>query len=265
MNGLKKAAMMVALGTGIAAAASATLIVDRGLPTTNLNDGAGVNRSNSAWAGRQAGFIGDDFTLGTAGTEYQVKTIRTWITGGINEEGSSAGLDEIYSSLTLWLGNATSTMAATTYSFTATKVSYTSGAIFEDFGVFRDIWQLDWDVSGLTMAGGSTKLFGVSGLTTPDGGDIVGGRNAVYLHASNAGLGGSRADGANQIMNRFDVDGAFVENDPSDWRFLGGETMLPNDINVQVEAVSAEAVPEPFTLALGAAGLLSAIRRRRQR
>ncbi|HEY5082878.1 MAG TPA: hypothetical protein VII48_00025, partial [Rhizomicrobium sp.] len=54
-------------------AAASVLVVDRGLPTDNLNDAAGANRSNVAWADDPVPyFYGDTFTLptGAAGTVY---------------------------------------------------------------------------------------------------------------------------------------------------------------------------------------------------
>ena len=58
-----------------------TMVVDRGLPTTNLNNAAGSNRSNVGWADTPAyDFYGDTFTLpGGGGSVYTVHTIRTWI------------------------------------------------------------------------------------------------------------------------------------------------------------------------------------------
>ena len=58
-----------------------TMVVDRGLPTTNLNNAAGDNRSNVGWADTPAyDFYGDTFTLpGGNSAVYAVHTIRTWI------------------------------------------------------------------------------------------------------------------------------------------------------------------------------------------
>ena len=56
-----------------------TMVVDRGLPTTNLNNAAGDNRSNVGWADTPAyDFYGDTFTLpGGNSAVYAVHTIRT--------------------------------------------------------------------------------------------------------------------------------------------------------------------------------------------
>ena len=58
--------------------ASAALLLDRGLPTANLNNDAGASRSNVQWAfGSDAQgmwLAGDDFTLGGQGN-YNVTTI----------------------------------------------------------------------------------------------------------------------------------------------------------------------------------------------
>ncbi len=62
-----------------ATAANADLLVDRGLPTANLNNAAGSDRSNVCWASTDpGGFTGDDFTIGTVGQTYRVDSITVW-------------------------------------------------------------------------------------------------------------------------------------------------------------------------------------------
>ena len=75
--------MMAALLTVSGGIASADLLFDRGLPTANLNNAAGADRSNVAWGfgydpdGRW--LAGDDFMIGGAG-DYLVDTITIWTT-----------------------------------------------------------------------------------------------------------------------------------------------------------------------------------------
>ncbi len=82
------------IGLGVTGA-HATLLVDRGLPTSNLNDAAGANRSNVAWAdGSTTLSIGDNFTLGGSGV---VDDIRVWVV-------SSATSSFANNAFQLWLG-----------------------------------------------------------------------------------------------------------------------------------------------------------------
>ena len=61
------AAASLFLGSAGSALATPTLLVDRGLPTANLNSPAGSPRSNTAVnAGAPREFAGDDFQLGKA-------------------------------------------------------------------------------------------------------------------------------------------------------------------------------------------------------
>src|SRR3990170_1503859 len=62
--------------------ASAALLLDRGLPTANLNNAAGASRSNVAWlfTGYTSGdywLVGDTFTNTSAQT-WSIDTIRVW-------------------------------------------------------------------------------------------------------------------------------------------------------------------------------------------
>ncbi|MBK8560384.1 hypothetical protein [Candidatus Amarobacter glycogenicus] len=53
-----------------AMAAGGGLVFDRGLPTSNLNNTAGGDRSNVAWAFGDGWITGDDFTVGAAGETW---------------------------------------------------------------------------------------------------------------------------------------------------------------------------------------------------
>src|SRR4051794_40560918 len=67
---------------GVMGTAQASLIIDRGLPSTNLNNTAGVDRSNVDWGFQPNNqyFSGDDFTL-PVGT-WQLDSIRIWAVAG---------------------------------------------------------------------------------------------------------------------------------------------------------------------------------------
>ncbi len=58
---------------------SAQVIFDRGLPTINLNNAAGANRSNVSWQSTPGGsFVGDDFTIGTIGQTFVINSLTVW-------------------------------------------------------------------------------------------------------------------------------------------------------------------------------------------
>ena len=52
-----------------------SLVFDRGLPTANLNNAAGANRSNVAWAFDGDYITGDDFSFGTVGEKWLLSLI----------------------------------------------------------------------------------------------------------------------------------------------------------------------------------------------
>src|ERR1035437_7580334 len=82
------------------------MVFDRGLPTANLNNAAGANRSNVAWgdytpSGGENWAIGDDFNLGMAGS-VGITDLRVWIVGT-----DSQPLSVMWSDLTLFGGGTT--------------------------------------------------------------------------------------------------------------------------------------------------------------
>src|SRR6476620_10805445 len=97
---------LVSMGSGARAIASGILVVDRGLPTANLNNISGSSRSNVAWAeayDNTTGFTGDDFTVGATGQYYTLNTIRTWVVADRSIEGVGY-LGDKYSNVRLFLG-----------------------------------------------------------------------------------------------------------------------------------------------------------------
>ncbi|MEI9961595.1 MAG: hypothetical protein WDM76_10835 [Limisphaerales bacterium] len=126
----------------------ADLVVDRGLPIINLNNAAGANRANVAWAdsettGSPAEYYvpGDNFTITGSGT-YQVDTIRLWTTG------SSASL-----SLLGGFGDSISLISTT---YTPTLITYADASSYQQLGGgFVDLYQIDFTVN-LTLDAGQT-------------------------------------------------------------------------------------------------------------
>lgn len=244
----------VALAAGLVSIAPASLLFDRGLPTANLNNISGANRSNVAWGDASGGFSGDDFQLSNAAPAYTISGIRTWLITGDNYD-QGVPFSSLISSLQLWLAPAggANAVSATGYSFTATRVTYptTSTTYQGGSGALRSLWQIDWSTPGLTLAGGTLYNFGVSGTT-------VSGGTTIFNHASNDALDGVTSQGADNLVNFWNATGTGFTS----LNTLGNGWDKSSDINVQI---TGEPVPEPATLALGLAGLAAAVRRRRAR
>jgi hypothetical protein len=195
---LAAAVIAAASFVGTALSSPATPSFDRGLPTANLNNAAGANRSNVAWSNGNDYISGDTFSLGASGQTWYVSAIRTW------NIGPTVGgwFGDTFSSDTLYLGT-TGTGTISPYetgtvapgsntdsnpNITHTPVTYSDGSNYQGTsGSFRQIWQNDFKTPGLTVNGGQTYYFGVDGATSS---------YYWFNHASNAALSGSPQQGA---------------------------------------------------------------------
>jgi hypothetical protein len=207
------------------ATAAPVMVFDRGLPTINLNEPAGVNRSNIVLVdyGISDGItptdptiivsVGDDFTLPGCGT-YQVTTIRVWSTD--------------FDKLSLWGGLAGNSILPLMIGATTTPVPYTVKAVTYPGGnvgyqnstyvatqtlqpqpgssptTISQIYQIDFSVNIALNAGQTYQFFLVRPVVPVDGFTVRGG----YVHASNAALSGSPQDGADGIILLLDQSGA---------------------------------------------------------
>ena len=173
--------------------ASAGLIFDRGLPTTNLNKAAGANRSNVAWADNESTssptdywLPGDDFKITGSGL-YHVDTIRVWST-------DSTGLS-------LWLGSVGGTISNIGAPSSVTPVTYTNGEGYQgNSGAFRPIYQVDFTLNQNVTAGTTYQVFldGPWKLYNPDNSSL--GYVNAFLHASNTAFSGSPQEGADDTF-----------------------------------------------------------------
>jgi hypothetical protein len=212
--GSKLALIAVILTTATAAfgsvpaSASDPMVFDRGLPTTNLNNAAGANRSNVAWSNGNDYVSGDDFTIGASGETWVVTGIRTW-----SIPGSPIMLDPLgdeYSDVSLYTGasglslTATGTLtmgsdADSNPDITHTVVNYTDLSQPNYQGTAGSqylIYQNDFTNLNLVLAGGVKFYFAVDG--TPRCAPLLGSSPCDFWfnHASNAALSGSTQQGA---------------------------------------------------------------------
>lgn len=188
------------LAMGASTLVNASLIVDRGLPDENLNNAAGGDRSNVAWAFEGDYLSGDDFTLGALNPnagKWRIDQIRVWTIGG------ESSLGDRFSSIKLFMGAEGSTVPeAASANLTAgsnatdnanvevNQVSYADGTDYQGSGDgFLNIWQLDFFNLGLFDPG--LQLFALGGEPLDDG--------LAFLHASNASLSGTTQDGSDDL------------------------------------------------------------------
>jgi hypothetical protein len=218
--------------------ASAELLFDRGLPTTNLNNAAGNNRSNVAWADDVAGIIdGDDFQIGGS-QNYLVDKIRVW--------------SVVNSNMSLWLRSAEGTIAKLSNStVTVAKYSDPAASTYQGSrGGLLEMFQLDFNVN-MVLNGATTYQFFLESNSPTE---------LAYLHSSNAALSGSEQKGADDLMLAATVVGGVITSVES-WTSFQNGWDKSSDANVQVYG---SAVPIPGALWLLAPGLagLAAFRRR---
>jgi len=101
--------------------AFAGLLFDRGLPTVNLNNAAGSDRSNVQWTfGGYAADLyylpGDDFKIGGS-ADYLVDTIRVWSTSNTD--------------ISMWFGEAGGTLSQLISVPSLTQVKYIDGSDYQ--------------------------------------------------------------------------------------------------------------------------------------
>jgi hypothetical protein len=246
------AACLLSATLSMSGTARADVLVDRGLPTANLN-APDSSRSNVSWtdsgqtpASPTPGDYyveGDTFT-NTSTATWLVNTIRLWTVGPFDS-----------GSLTL-LGGSTSAAASTftTISslYSSTPTTYAGGASYTtSSGGSLSLTEIDFSVN-LTLAAGEQFVYFLNG---------TGGRYVVpFMSASNAALSGSPQDQADGLIWEAEVVGGTVASFDS---FSAAPYWdKASDFNVQV---LGSAVPEPGSVALVGIGLMGALCARRRR
>jgi hypothetical protein len=233
---------LLGLASGVWAADS-MLVVDRGLPQGNLNNVSGAARSNVRWAFGDSGFMGDHFTVGAQSEKWMIDSIRTWTVPGL-DSADPERLSDFYEDVRLYFGQSGSDLTpmvaaalslgsdeTTNPNVRISEATKAGTPLYDDFGKFLRVWQIDFTNLNLPVDGGSTYSFGVWGI----GREIPGSGGKVYMwfnHASNAPLSAAREDGADGVMLQFDGSGKVV----GEFTARGNGWDKNSDINIQVFA-----------------------------
>jgi hypothetical protein len=222
-------------------AADSILVVDRGLPSGNLNNVSGAARSNVRWASGDSGFLGDHFVFGAPGEKWVIDSIRTWAVPGL-EEVDPDHLGDFYQDVRLYFGASGSDITPVASGLLSpgndqpsnprVGVTQATGVpLYDNFGKFLRVWQIDFTGLNLSVDGGVNYSFGVWGM----GREIPGSNGKGYVwfnHASNAPLSAARQDGADGVMLLFDGSGKAA----GEFTGQGNGWDKNSDINVQVFA-----------------------------
>ena len=244
LSGVSQVCSRVLVVLALASSLSAGVIFERALPTANLNNAAGANRSNISWApGDNTYILGDDFTLGS---DSVINSLSVW------EVSNNGSPTTEFGSLSLYAGADDGGVGALSLISSSYTPSLVSGYQYQgSSGTFYDVYKITFSGLNLSATGGVLYDFGIG--ATP------GTESSLFLHASNAPLSGSTQDGA---------DGFYLgyTGPPYTLAYVidsnGNGFDKSSDINVEIDG---SAVPEPATFGLLAlsAGALLFLRRRR--
>jgi hypothetical protein len=255
-----------------AAARADTLLVDRGLPTANLNTGDS-SQSNVNWGDPDSSvMMGDDFTLPPAAGSYGVTDIRVWLVNGYFGSWppptplNPPSFAQMFNGVSLELKGPSGGFSVVSSTPIVTPVTYSDGSAYEGYaGLYSQIYQLDFAVN-LTAAAGSKYYFAINASANVDLNNEYGvGLDYIpFLSASNAALSGSPQQGSDGLVYGWGkttgaLDYTLETGAP------GGGWDKDSDFNVQVFGA---AVPEPVgivaLLGLGGMGLIGLVWRRRK-
>jgi hypothetical protein len=255
-SGTRNRAILALTTVGLTSACSlfaTQLLIDRGLPTANLNNYAGANRANIAWTAdvytpNAYLLVGDSFQNTSAST-WSIDTIRLWGVGPLATVAVWGGIagSGVY-------GSTAGTISAATYAVNDAGGRNTFQIAGSVTAPYRDLWQLDFAVN-VTLAPGQTYDFFLDGTGNTESSLVDGNPLVVpYAHASNAALSGSTQQGADDMMLSATVQNGILGSINST-NSQGTFWDKPSDVNVQVFGT----VPDGGTTATLLGGVLSAL------
>jgi hypothetical protein len=231
---------------GLSPAPASTLLFDRGLPTQNLNDAAGVSRSNVAvsyayYTSATPAYtvFGDDFSIGSLGSTYHLDKITVWT---VDDSPSAYRL----------LGGLPGAISQVSTSAGFNAVTYLGGANYQSGSAFYPIYQVDFTVDW-TIEGGKLYQFFIDAPLHDYGTLSAPAYAPPFLHASNAGLSGSPQEGADDLLllitlaGGVPVPGSVTSYDST----VLGDWNKSSDANLQIYGT-----PLPGTLLLLGSGLV---------
>ena len=228
-------------------AAGPALLVDRGLPQTNLNKASGEYRSNIRWSLYDSGFLGDDFSVGAAGEHWVIDTVRVWTVPGVKKIDPEH-LGDFYQDVRLYFGGPqdgvspivtgrlTSGSDQSSNPNILISDATAAGAVrYEEIQAHMRVWQIDFTQLNLNAEGGVKYRFGAWGLgrtvVNKAGEPNKAGKTYAWFNAaSHAPLAGAAQDGADGEMLLFTSGGKF--KNAFDGKSAGWDKT--SDINVQV-------------------------------
>lgn len=216
-HSLKRALILGALALATAQQLSAIMLVDRGLPTKNLNDAAGDDRSNiNWWSATGVSLVGDSFA-NTSSHMWYINSIRLWTDGELDTPPKPI----------LWGGVDAGPIGVVAPSGELTATSYENEKEkqYEVDGFLFQLFQIDFDVN-ISLAPGQTYRFFIDGTDPSYSGYI-------FSEASNAKLSGSPQDGADDLMLKLSIVNG-VAGSPETWTSLNNGWDKASDLNVQV-------------------------------
>lgn len=224
--------IVLAMLMGVTCIKADSLLVDRGLPTNNLNNAAGDDRSNVAWAfadyiSNDYWIVGDTFT-NTSSSNWFINTITLWTVGRTDLAILRGGI----------AGSTVGIITDATYGdLSASTYQVPSGSMIT-------MHQVDFAVD-ITLGPGLTYCFFLDGTGSAQ--TVV-----PFAHASNAGLSGSPQQGSDDLMLYAQVINGSVKSDSiGTWTSKGYGWDKASDVNVQVYG----RVPEPGSILLLSMGI----------